>query len=46
MSLAEAKEQLSKVARARGGAGVSDEDNERLRNEFDMLMARVREGAR
>lgn len=46
MSLAEAKEQLSKVARARGGAGVSDEDNERLRSEFDMLMARVREGDR
>ena len=45
LSVAEARDRLSKVAAARSAPGLSDEDKERLKEEFRMLMERVREGA-
>jgi hypothetical protein len=47
MSLAEVEKQLVDVARARGRLRGTDQDEvrERLKNEFNMLMARKREAA-
>lgn len=45
MTLPEAKDALTRVARARRmGAGLDEATRERLKREFESLMARVREG--
>jgi hypothetical protein len=43
MTKSEAKEALAAVAEARQSSGLDDETKARLKNEFDMLMKRVRQ---
>ncbi len=43
LNRAEALDRWSKVSKARNAAGVSDEDNARLAEEFELLKQRVRE---
>ena len=44
MSLDEAREALAKVSAARRHADIDEETGSRLREEFDLLMARLRKG--
>jgi hypothetical protein len=46
LSNAEAKDRLSKVASAKLMPGLDDETKARLREEFKLIMARVRETAK